>query len=49
MLTAREIMTDGIVTIQQDASVQNAIESLIKERISGLPVTDDKGHLVSDH
>ena len=46
MLTAREIMIEDIVTINPDASVKDAIELLLLQRISGLPVTDDDGHLV---
>ncbi len=46
MLTARDIMTEDIVTINPDASVKDAIELLLLQRISGLPVTDDVGHLV---
>ena len=46
MLTAREIMTDGTVTIHPEASVKDAIELLLEKRISGLPVIDEKGHLV---
>lgn len=46
MLTAREIMTEGISTIQPEASVKDAIELLLKLGVSGLPVTDDRGHLV---
>ena len=46
MLTAREIMTDGMVTIHPEASVQDAIELLLEQHISGLPVTDEKGYLV---
>ncbi len=46
MSTARDIMTEDIVTINPDASVKDAIELLLLQRISGLPVTDDVGHLV---
>jgi tRNA nucleotidyltransferase (CCA-adding enzyme) len=46
MLTAREIMTDGIVTIHPEASVKDAIELVLKLGVSGLPVTDHEGHLV---
>jgi len=46
MITAREIMTEDVVAINPDASLQDAIEMLLSEEISGLPVTDDDGHLV---
>ena len=46
MLTARAIMTEDVVTIQRDASIQEAIELLLKQRISGLPVTEGEGQLI---
>jgi CBS domain-containing protein len=46
MLTAGAIMTSDIVTVRPDASVQEAIDALLTQQISGLPVVDDEGHLV---
>jgi CBS domain-containing protein len=46
MLTANDIMTDDLTTIQPDASIEDAIDLLLNRQISGLPVTDDDGHLV---
>lgn len=46
MLTAGAIMTTDMVTIRPDASVDDAIEILLAQAISGLPVTDDDGHLI---
>ena len=46
MLTAGAIMTARPVTIRQDASIEEAIELLLTQQISGLPVTDDDGRLV---
>ncbi len=46
MQTAREIMTDDVVTIQPESSIQEAIELLLLQRISGLPVTDNEGKLI---
>ncbi len=46
MLTARAIMTDDVATIGPDSSVQEAIELLLLQEISGLPVTDNDGHLI---
>lgn len=46
MLTAGAIMTTDLVTVRSDASIEEAIDALLKERISGLPVTDDDGRLV---
>lgn len=46
MLTARSIMTDNLLTISPESSIQEAIETLLSQGISGLPVTDQAGHLV---
>lgn len=46
MLTARDIMTEDIVTISPEARIKEAIELLLLQRISGLPVCDEDGHLV---
>jgi len=46
MLTARAIMTEDVVTISPEASIQDAIELLLLQRISGLPVTDKTGQLI---
>jgi len=46
MLTARAIMTEDIVTIHPEARIKDAIELLLKQGISGLPVCDEEGHLV---
>ncbi|MCH2115739.1 MAG: CBS domain-containing protein [Pirellulales bacterium] len=46
MFTARAIMTNHVVTITPDRSIQAAIEILLSQRISGLPVTNSDGQLV---
>ncbi len=46
MITAREIMTENVVTIKPESSLEEAIELLLLQQISGLPVTDNEGHLV---
>ncbi len=46
MLTAGAIMTTDLVTVRPTASIEEAIEILLNQQISGLPVTDDDGHLV---
>jgi predicted transcriptional regulator len=46
MLTAAAIMTEELVTIHPEASIKEAIELLLKQRISGLPVVDHQNHLV---
>lgn len=46
MLTARDIMTEYIVSIRPTSSVRSAMERLLAERISGLPVVDEDEKLV---
>ncbi len=46
MLTARDIMTEGVITIRPSCTIQEAVELLLSEDISGLPVVDDRGRLV---
>jgi CBS domain-containing protein len=46
MLTAGAIMTPNLVTIRPEASIEEAIDLLLREQISGLPVLDDDGRLV---
>lgn len=46
MLTARDIMTEDVVSIRPTATVEEAIDLLLMQRISGLPVVDDRDRLV---
>jgi CBS domain-containing protein len=46
MLTARDIMSQSVVTISPEAKIQEAIETLMRRQISGLPVVDAAGKLV---
>jgi CBS domain-containing protein len=46
MLTARDIMTEEVLSIRPTATVEEAIELLLMRRISGLPVVDDRDRLV---
>jgi CBS domain-containing protein len=46
MLTAGAIMTTNIVTSRPNVSIEAAIDTLLSQEISGLPVTDDDGRLV---
>ena len=46
MLTAGAIMTTDLSTVRPSASIEEAIEMLLAQGISGLPVTDDEGCLV---
>ena len=42
----KDIMVKKVITIQKDASVEELSELLIKNNISGVPVTDSDGKLV---
>ena len=46
MIAVRSIMSDSLVTVTPQCSIQDAIEKLLQEEISGLPVTDGDGKLV---
>jgi CBS domain-containing protein len=46
MLTAGDIMTPDLVTVRPEASIEEAIETLLTMQISGLPVVDATGELV---
>jgi CBS domain-containing protein len=46
MLTARDIMTEDLVTIRPTATVREAVDMLLSREISGLPVLDDSERLV---
>jgi CBS domain-containing protein len=46
MLTARDIMTEDLVTIRPTATVREACDFLLSREISGLPVIDDGDRLV---
>jgi CBS domain-containing protein len=46
MLTAGAIMTTDLVTVRPDSSIEEAIELLLNQSISGLPVIDVDGCLV---
>ena len=46
MLCAKDIMTSNVVTVGANSTVKEAIEILLEEKISGLPVVDDNGRLI---
>lgn len=45
MLTARDIMTANVVTVRPTGSIREAVDIMLRERISGLPVVDGEGRL----
>jgi len=46
MYRASDVMSKNVVTLHQDTPVEDAIRTLLKHQISGMPVVDDEGHLV---
>jgi CBS domain-containing protein len=40
-----DIMTLGVATVRQDASLLKAVQTMVNHRLSALPVVDDKGLL----
>lgn len=47
MLTAKDIMTTEVITVSPDLPVKELADLLLKNRISGAPVVDAEGKLVS--
>ena len=45
-LKVKEIMTPNPVTVAQTATIAEAAEMMLENRISGLPVVNEKGELV---
>ena len=45
-LTAQDIMTKDVVTITKDSTIGDLSKLLISNKISGVPVVDEKGKLV---
>jgi CBS domain-containing protein len=46
VMNAGHVMTAGVVSVTPDASVGTAAQLMLQKRISGVPVIDDRGHLV---
>lgn len=47
MPTAKDIMTTEVITVRMDTTVNELAEILWKNKISGAPVLDDEGNVVS--
>lgn len=45
-MKAKDIMTPDVVSVEPDADLLRAIRLMLQNRISGLPVVDNAGHLV---
>jgi CBS-domain-containing membrane protein len=46
MLKVKEIMTKEVITVSPETEIANATKLLLKNRINGVPVTDETGKLV---
>ena len=46
MLKAKDVMTTEVITIDPDMPLEKAIESLVNNKISGMPVCDKGGKVV---
>jgi CBS domain-containing protein len=45
-MKAKDVMTAGVVTVTEDASITEAIRLMLQRKISGLPVVDSTGALI---
>ena len=45
-LTVREIMTTAVITVKPETTVRELADILAKNKISGVPVVDDKGRVL---
>jgi len=45
-MKARNVMTWGAITVGPDESVARAVQLMLQNKVSGLPVVDDKGRLL---
>src|SRR5205085_875405 len=45
-MKARDVMTVGVVTVAEDASINEAIRLMLQRKICGLPVVDSSGAVV---
>jgi len=42
MVTAKEIMSKSVLTVDKDMTPNELIKTLVRERVTGLPVVDDE-------
>src|ERR1700751_5060946 len=45
-MLAREVMTGNVVSVYENSSLAQAVEMMLKLKVSGLPVVDTNGALV---
>jgi CBS domain-containing protein len=46
MFAAKDLMTRDVITVTPETEIGEAIETMLTERVSGLPVVDDETNLV---
>jgi len=46
MLKAKDIMTEEVITVKPETTIEELARLLVKRQISGAPVVDDKGKIV---
>jgi len=46
MLKAKDIMTEEVITVKPETTIEELARLLMKQQISGAPVVDDKGKIV---
>ncbi|CAI2718492.1 CBS domain-containing protein [Nitrospina watsonii] len=46
MLTARDIMTDKVITVQKDLTLRDLSGLFLEHRVNGFPVVDEAGTLI---
>jgi len=46
MLKAKDIMTEEVITVKPETTIEEFARLLMKRQISGAPVVDDKGKIV---
>ena len=45
-MKVKDVMTTRVLSVRQDATILEAVQLMLKNRISGLPVVDSESHLV---
>ena len=46
MITAKEIMSDQVITVTKDTSIKELSDLFIKHKVNGFPVADEKDQLI---
>jgi CBS domain-containing protein len=46
MVTAADVMTRNVITVQEDAPLREALFKLVNDKISGMPVVDGNNDIV---